>query len=304
MAADIIVDKGADFHIITSLATMRSATCTDSLPGLTMKLRSTPPLIDIGANLTHESFRHDLDEVMQRAHAAGVELMLVTGSSLHASEQALALARAHDELFATAGIHPHEASSGESAEVMQAIAQLAREPQVRAIGETGLDFNRDYSPRPVQEKVFAEHLAMASELGKPVFLHQRDAHERFLPMLKEYRDHLCGGVVHCFTDSRRALHDYLDLDMYIGVTGWICDERRGKELQTLVRDIPENRLLLETDAPYLMPRTLRPRPKTRRNEPVWLSEVLRMVAQCRQADEHALATSTSDNARRLFQLPG
>ncbi len=268
-----------------------------------MELRNTPPLIDIGVNLTHESFRHDLNEVMQRAHAAGVELMLVTGSSLHASEQALALAQNHDELFATAGIHPHEASSGESAEVMQAIAQLARESQVRAIGETGLDFNRDFSPRSVQEKVFEAHLALASEIGKPVFLHQRDAHDRFLPILREYRDHLSGGVVHCFTDSRRALHDYLDLDMYIGITGWICDERRGKELQTLVRDIPGSRLLLESDAPYLTPRTLRPRPKTRRNEPVWLTEVLRVVAQCRQADAHALATSTSNNARRLFRLP-
>jgi len=259
------------------------------------------PLVDIGANLTHESFRHDFDDVMARAHAAGVHQLLVTGSSLAASEQALSLARKHEELFATAGIHPHEASNANEA-VLSDIASLASAPEVCAIGETGLDFNRDFSPRPTQEKVFNAHLAMACDIGKPVFLHQRDAHSRFLPILKEFRDQLAGGVVHCFTDNRQALYDYLDMDMYIGITGWICDERRGKELQTLVRDIPADRLLLETDAPYLVPRTLKPRPKTRRNEPAWLTEVLQVTARCRDTDERRLALQTTDNARRLFSL--
>lgn len=262
---------------------------------------SPAPLIDIGANLTHESFQHDFDQVLARAHDAGVRKLLVTGSSLASSEQALVLARRHRCLFATSGIHPHEASKADDA-VLSDIAALAGNPEVCAIGETGLDFNRDYSPRPVQEEVFTAHLAMACEIGKPVFLHQRDAHKRFLPILREYRDQLIGGVVHCFTDTRKALYDYLDLDMYIGITGWICDERRGGELQAMVKDIPINRLLLETDAPYLTPRTLRPRPKTRRNEPAWLTEVLRVTALCRESDEPTLAQRTTANAERLFDL--
>ncbi|HBX38608.1 MAG TPA: hydrolase TatD, partial [Pseudohongiella sp.] len=225
-------------------------------------------LIDIGANLGHESFDHDLEDVLQRAHAAGLVHYLVTGTTLPASQKALALCKKWPDMSATAGIHPHEAQHAD-ADVLAGIRELLGDPLVKAVGETGLDFNRDFSPRPAQERVFAEHLAMAVDTGKPVFLHQRDAHDRFLPILKEFRDQLSGGVVHCFTDQRQALYDYLDLDMHIGITGWICDERRGAHLHEFVRDIPADRLLLETDAPYLLPRSLRPRPKTRRNEPAW-----------------------------------
>lgn len=263
---------------------------------------SHPLLVDIGANLTHESFSHDLDQVLARASDSGVRLMLVTGASQQGSEQALQLSQRHDQLYATAGIHPHEASQADAA-VMQRIGELCAAEQVRAVGETGLDFNRDYSPRPVQEKVFAAHLELAATIGKPMFLHQRDAHHRFHPMLREYRDAISAGVVHCFTDNREALFAYLDLDMYIGITGWICDERRGRELQQLVRNIPDERLLIETDAPYLMPRTLRPRPKTRRNEPANLPEVLRVVAECREQSAAHVARISHDNACRLFDLP-
>jgi TatD DNase family protein len=259
-------------------------------------------LIDIGANLGHESFDHDLEEVLQRAHAAGLVHYLVTGTTLPASQKALALCKQWPYMSATAGIHPHEAQHAD-AEVLAGIRELLNDPLVKAVGETGLDFNRDFSPRPDQERVFAEHLAMAVDTGKPVFLHQRDAHERFLPILKEFRDQLSGGVVHCFTDQRQALYDYLDLDMHIGITGWICDERRGAHLHEFVRDIPADRLLLETDAPYLLPRSLRPRPKTRRNEPAWLPEVLRVVAEHCQRPVEQVAAETTANARRLFNLP-
>jgi TatD DNase family protein len=261
----------------------------------------TLPLIDIGANLGHESFQHDLAEVLARAHAAGVIHHLVTGTSLSASHAALQVCQAYPNLSATAGIHPHEARHAD-AEVLAGIRELLQQPLVKAVGETGLDFNRDFSPRPDQEKVFIEHLIMAVQTGKPVFLHQRDAHSRFLPILKEFRDQLCGGVVHCFTDERQALYDYLDLDMHIGITGWICDERRGAHLQEFVHDIPADRLLLETDAPYLLPRTLRPRPKTRRNEPAWLPEVLRVVAEHCRRPAAQLAAETTANAKRLFKL--
>lgn len=262
----------------------------------------TFPLIDIGANLGHESFDHDLPEVLRRAADAGLIHHLVTGTTLSASQRALALCHDHPGLSATAGIHPHEAQHVD-ADVLAGIRQLLNDPLVRAVGETGLDFNRDYSPRPIQEKVFIEHLAMATDTGLPVFLHQRDAHSRFLPILKEFRDELSGGVVHCFTDTREAMYDYLDLDMYIGITGWLCDERRGQHLQEMVRDIPPDRLLVETDAPYLLPRTLRPKPKTRRNEPAWLTEVIRMLATCCDRPADQLAAETTANAIRLFKLP-
>lgn len=262
-----------------------------------------PPLIDIGANLGHDSFAPDLDLVMQRALDVGIVHMIVTGTSLHATQRALEIARQHPEhLSMTAGIHPHEAATCDP-EVFAQISALAQLDTVVAVGETGLDFNRDFSPRPIQEKVFEQQLQLACDIGKPVFLHQRDAHSRFQPILKSFRDHLAsGGVVHCFTGEREELHDYLDLDMYIGITGWICDERRGHHLLEMLPDIPLERLLLETDAPYLLPRTLRPRPKSRRNEPCFLTEVLRTVAVATGQTEREVALTSTANARRLFRL--
>lgn len=261
-----------------------------------------PPLFDIGVNLSHESFDHDREAVLDHAFQAGLEGMLLTGTSIACSERAAALAASlPGMLYSTAGVHPHEAAawSIDSSARLHAISQ---QPQVVAIGETGLDFNRDFSPRPLQERAFAEQLELAGVCHLPVFLHQRDAHARFLPILREQRDRLKGGVVHCFTGSRDELHAYLDLDMYIGITGWICDERRGGELQALVRDIPAERLLLETDAPYLLPRNMQPRPRGRRNEPAWLVWVLRMVATCRGEPEDELAVRTTANARRCFGI--
>ena len=140
------------------------------------------------------------------------------------------------------------------------------------------------------------------ELEKPLFLHQRDAHDEFFSLLQQYRSELVGGVVHCFTDSESALEDYLKLDMYIGVTAWICDETRGKQLQSLVSMIPPQRLLLETDAPYLLPKTLNPKPKTRRNEPKYLREILQSVAAHTGRSQRLLAQQTTQNAAELFKL--
>ncbi|MDO8271285.1 MAG: TatD family hydrolase [Gammaproteobacteria bacterium] len=261
------------------------------------------PLIDIGANLGHESFDHDLDSVIGRARAAGIVHMLVTGTSLPSTEKALTIATAYpDFLSLTAGYHPHEAQAC-TLDNFARIAELARLDNVRAVGETGLDFNRDFSPRSVQEDVFLQHLQLACEIDKPVFLHQRDAHKRLFPILRSCRDDLrAGGVVHCFTGEKHELYDYLDLDMYIGITGWACDERRGSHLLELLHDIPTERLLLETDAPYLLPRTLRPRPKSRRNEPAYLTEVLRVLALTTGRSAMEIAHQTTENARRLFKL--
>ena len=266
---------------------------------------STMQLIDIGVNLTHPSFAPEREALLARAFDAGVAQLVITGTSLDDSEQALELCRRLDEnqrLYCTAGVHPHEAShwNDDSARTLRG---LLKEDRVRAVGECGLDFNRDFSPRPQQEKTFEEQLALAVELQKPVFIHERDAAERLLAILKDFRDTLPAAVVHCFTGERRALYRYLDLDLHIGITGWICDERRGTHLQELVREIPAGRLMLESDAPYLMPRTLRPKPKHGRNEPAYLPEVLACVAQHRGESPEQVAAHTTDCARRFFDLP-
>jgi len=262
-----------------------------------------PSLIDIGANLGHESFAHDLDEVLARAQQVGLEHLIVTGTSPEASERAIEIARQYPELLsATSGVHPHEAQHCHADEFAH-ISALAKQDIVCAVGETGLDFNRDFSPRDAQESVFEKHLELASEINKPVFLHQRDAHERFFPILKNFRDSLkSGGVVHCFTGEKNELFDYLDLDMYVGITGWICDERRGSHLLEFVQNIPANRLLIETDAPYLLPRSMRPKPKSRRNEPSYIIEVLNALAQAVGRPPEQLAAETTANAKALFQL--
>ena len=263
-------------------------------------------LIDIGVNLTNPSFADREREVVERAYAAGVGQLILTGTDVEGSEQALALSRRLDEsaerLFSTAGIHPHSASAWTS-ETESQLRALLREKTVCAVGECGLDFNRDFSPRPQQEKVLEAHLALAVELQLPVFLHERDADERLLAILRDYRDQLPAAVVHCFTGEKRALFNYLDMDLHIGITGWICDERRGTHLHPLVREIPRGRLMLESDAPYLLPRTLRPKPKNGRNEPAYLPEVLREVALHRGESPADVAAYTTDCARAFFSLP-
>ncbi|MDH4564564.1 TatD family hydrolase [Pseudomonas sp. BN411] len=263
-------------------------------------------LIDIGVNLTHPSLARDVRALLERAHAAGVCQLVLTGTNLEDSEKALLAAEQLDEsglrLFSTAGVHPHEASDWNS-DCERQLRVLLGETRVRAVGECGLDFNRDFSPRPQQEKALEEQLALAAELGKPVFLHERDADERLLAIVREHRDQLPAAVVHCFTGEKRALYGYLDLDLHIGITGWICDERRGTHLHDLVRDIPRGRLMLESDAPYLLPRSLRPKPKHGHNEPAFLTEVLREVALHRGESQEELARHTTACARAFFGLP-
>ncbi len=259
-------------------------------------------LIDIGANLTHDSFRDDLEAVLERAREARVAHIVVTGASREGSQAALELARARSGyLVATAGNHPHHASDYDDSLDRQ-LRDLAQQPEVRAVGETGLDYFRDFSPRPEQRRALEAQLEIAVDCGKPVFLHQRDAHSDFLPILKAYRDRLGPAVVHCFTDSKQALFDYLDLDLHVGVTGWICDERRGVGLRELVGEIPRGRLMVETDAPYLLPRDLDPKPKSRRNEPHYLAHIVTTVAACRGETPSETAAHTSAAARRFFSL--
>jgi TatD DNase family protein len=174
---------------------------------------------------------------------------------------------------------------------------------VVAIGECGLDYYRDLAPRAAQRSAFALQLELAVRTAKPVFLHQRDAHEDFLAILREHATQLRGGVAHCFTGNGVQLDAYLGLGLHIGITGWICDERRGAGLKALVPHIPADRLMVETDGPYLLPRDLMPKPASRRNEPAFLPHIARVVADARGESAVDLAASSTAAARRLFGLP-
>lgn len=259
------------------------------------------PLVDIGANLADRSFFHDLDAVLKRAWDAGLQWIVVTGSDRQSNERAFVQARKHPQrLYATAGLHPHHAEDWGTGIAAQ-IRELSRQPEVVAIGECGLDYFRDLSPRPIQRAAFGAQLELAVSAALPVFLHQRDAHQDFVAILREYHPHLKECVVHCFTGDKDALADYLSLDCYIGITGWICDERRGLSLQKSVREIPPDRLLIESDAPYLLPRGMRPRPKDRRNEPAFLPWVAQSVAEAREESYPELAAQTTRNAASFFR---
>jgi TatD DNase family protein len=258
-------------------------------------------IVDIGVNLAHRSFRADLTQVIERAFAAGVRRMVVTGTSVGSSEEAVRIAgQFPGRLFATAGVHPHDSRNCAETTVPE-LRRLAAHKEAVAIGECGLDFNRDFSPRPVQEKWFEAQVALAEELQMPLFLHERDAHQRFLEILAAARGRV-PGVLHCFTGTRAELKACLDMGLHIGVTGWICDERRGTHLRELVRQIPLERLMIETDAPFLVPRTMPTKPKDGRNEPSFLPYVLSAVADCLKRPIEEVAEATTKTAREFFRL--
>ncbi|HEX2876152.1 MAG TPA: TatD family hydrolase [Polyangiaceae bacterium] len=259
------------------------------------------PLIDIGVNLTSKQFRADLPQVIERALAAGVRHMIVTGLTAPLSQSALELARTRPtQLCSTAGVHPHNARTFDR-HTQAELRNLACAPEVVAIGECGLDYDRDFSPRDQQRAAFEAQLELAAELRKPVFLHQRSAHEDFERILRNARPRLVGGVVHCFTGDGKELDCYLELGLCIGITGFICDERRGTHLHELVRRIPADRLMIETDAPFLLPRDLRG-VSGRRNEPAFLPHVAASVARCAGRDVAEVRQSTTRVAFELFRL--
>ncbi|HVN45202.1 MAG TPA: TatD family hydrolase [Steroidobacteraceae bacterium] len=259
-------------------------------------------LIDIGINLTHDSYDRDREAVIERARAAGVVQMVVTGATLAGTRAAVAIARAHPRrLFATAGVHPHHATDL-GTDALSELRELARHPEIVAVGECGLDYFRNFSPREAQQRAFHRQLELAASLGKPVFLHQRDAHADFLAILREHAS-TWRGVAHCFTGTAEQLQEYLDLGLAIGITGWACDERRGAHLGALMPRVPPERLLLETDGPYLLPRDMTPKPASRRNEPAYLPHIAAAVARARGEPLASLARSSTAAARDLFALP-
>jgi len=260
-------------------------------------------LVDIGANIAHDSFDEDRAEMMQRAADAGVDRIIVTGSSDESNVQAANLAeRSPGILYSTAGVHPHHASDyTDDSDAL--IRKLLKKDCVVAVGECGLDYFRNFSPRAAQLEAFKRQLEIAKDSGLPVFLHQRDAHDDFVELLEPALPDLSRAVAHCFTGEGESLREYIAMGLYIGITGWICDERRGKHLHDIVSIIPDDKLLIETDAPYLLPRTIRPKPKSRRNEPMYLREVVRVVAEARGQTEDHVAAVTTANAIRFFSFP-
>lgn len=258
--------------------------------------------VDIGANLTHSSFQQDMDAVLQAAAAVGVHTLIVTGADDEGNRHAQQLIKQYpDQLYATAGVHPHHAGDY-SDESDALIRELVESKSVVAVGECGLDYNRNYSPHPAQREVFEKQLKIAAEFQMPVFMHMRDAYDEFVEILKDYRADLPACVAHCFTGEEHELDGLLALDCYIGITGWICDERRGHHLREFIHKIPADRLMIETDAPYLLPRDLKPKPKDRRNVPAYLPHIAAVIADVLDKPLEQLAQETTENARSFFKL--
>lgn len=262
-------------------------------------------MIDIGANLTNESFAADIGEVLERAKKNNIEKIIVTGSSVASSQAALELAQQHpDFLYATAGLHPHAADDFNE-DTLDTFKALIQKKAVVAVGETGLDFNRNFSSQENQIRSFEAHLNFAEQTHKPVFLHERDAFDTFHPIMRQHPGLCARAIVHCFTGNLDALKAYLDLGLYIGITGWICDKKRGAQLREIIRYAPIDRLMIETDAPYLMPHRDRLKSKMthkNRNEPWTLGYTAQALADAHELDVQAVHKKTRDTAVAFFRL--
>lgn len=254
-------------------------------------------IFDSHCHIDDRGFNKDRDEVVRRAQAAGVKSMMVVGIDLQSSKRAVAIANKYDGLIASVGVHPHDAKSC-SEDILNDLKSLSRNPKVRAWGETGLDYNRMYSPRKDQEHWFIQQLEMGSALQLPMIFHERESQGRFLKILQKHWNPRRSGVVHCFSGNEAELRAYLELGLYIGITGILTIKSRGADLRRMVIDIPAERLLVETDAPYLTPTP--ERNKHRRNEPAFVRTVLLKLAAVRQEDPYAFAAKVYGNTCRLF----
>lgn len=256
-------------------------------------------IFDSHCHLDDHSYDEDLESVVQRARLAQVTAMMVVGTDPEASRKAVHIARAYEGIYAAVGLHPHEAKCCDEA-LLNRLRDLAADCKVKAWGETGLDFNRMHSPQQAQEQCFKRQLEMAAALDMPLIFHERDSQGRFLEILRSRWESHSQGVVHCFSGTHAELDAYLDLGLYIGITGILTIQSRGKALRDMVRWIPSERLLVETDAPYLTPTP--ERNKHRRNEPAFVRTVLFKLAEIRQESPQAVARITRYNACRLFRL--
>ena len=259
-------------------------------------------LFDSHCHLHDIDYRKDMEEVIDRATKAGVLAEMIVGFNLQSSQRAVSLAKTRNRFFASVGVHPHDAK-GCNESVLQSLKALAADPSVHAWGEIGLDFNRMFSPRDIQEKWFQRQLEIVDELDLPVILHERDSNGRFLEILQKTHHPKRKGVVHCFSGTTKEMEQYLDMEYHIGITGIITIEARGKDLRKQAKLIPAERLLIETDAPFLTPVPYKN--KTRRNEPAFVLPVLLKLAQVRKEDPEVLSEVIWNNTCRLYNIdPG
>jgi TatD DNase family protein len=257
---------------------------------------------DIGVNFTDK--RLSFEPVLERALAADVNHIIITGTSLDKSQKAIKLAEQYpNHLSTTVGVHPHDASQFTD-QTINVLKTLAKSSQVVAIGECGLDFNRNFSTPKEQLFAFEQQLKLACELGLPVFLHERDAFDAQIELLSKYHKELKGGVVHCFTGGIEQMNRYLDLGFYIGITGWVCDLKRGQALRDAVKSLPLNRILFETDAPYLRPKGLANNRKVDNgnNEPAYIPFIAGEVANLMATDIKTLQLTSQANTQTLFNI--
>jgi TatD DNase family protein len=257
------------------------------------------PLIDSHAHLDSRQFDGDRDAVIARARQAGLVAIVNAGASLESSRAAIVLADRHDFIYATVGIHPHDAKSV-SRPVLKELRALASHPKVVAIGEIGLDYYRDLSPRPVQRRAFADQLALATELDLPVVIHSRHAHDDALDMLRDWASATKGiGVLHSYAAGPERLDEVLEMGFYIGISGPVTF-KKAERLREVAAKAPLNRLLIETDCPYLTPEPYR----GKRNEPAHVRYVAQAITQARNVTQRKIGLATTDNARRLFGIDG
>ncbi|WP_016957078.1 TatD family hydrolase [Catenovulum agarivorans] len=263
---------------------------------------SAVKLFDIGVNLTSSQFDKDRAALVESAARVGVENIVITSTNVKETQNAIELLAEFPNLYATAGCHPHDAKEflPEHIDFLQRVYQ--QNSRVVAIGECGLDYNRDFSPRDIQRLVFVQQLQLAEQLHAPLFLHQRDAHADFVQLLQQHISDFSKTVVHCFTGEAQELQTYIEMGCYIGITGWVCDERRGQHLLPLLANIPADRLLIETDAPYLIPRHIQKKNKSRRNQPSYLVDICEFIAQQLGISFAQLASQTRQNSLRFFQI--
>lgn len=259
-------------------------------------------IIDIGVNLLHRQYDNDRDKIVENAISQNITPLIITGTNVKESKKAALYAGKYPQkLYSTAGVHPHDAKSCNE-QTIQQLKELAELPQVVAIGECGLDYDRNFSPPNVQRKWFEKQICLAEECNMPLFLHERAAFADFKAILSEHKEICSRSVVHCFTGTGKELMTYLSMDCYIGLTGWICDERRGQNLRTIIRMIPLKKLMIETDAPFLIPRNMKLDKKITRNEPLFLRHITKEIAKCIGKKAEDIADITTKNAKAFFKI--
>ena len=257
-------------------------------------------IADIACNFTSERFNKDLNEVINRAMTNKISKFGLICSRLGDLDKLLKIYNQYsNNMFFTIGVHPHHAGEIND-EYLKKLKEIINKNQPHAIGETGLDFFRNLSTYEEQIYAFEEQIKIAIDTNKPLFLHQRDSHDDFIKILRKYSSDINKAVVHCFTGSQKQLDDYLELNCYIGVTGWICDEKRNVELRKTIKNIPLSKLMVETDCPYLIPKNLTNKPKNNRNEPNNLNHIVADIAVLINVDENILRKETFKNTKNFF----